>query len=94
MENGSPRGFRFFVQFCAHLSHSPSRWLPLLLDVPGFSGIRIHAGNYPADTQGCILPGYNRKRGMVVNSRAALQNVILEMTAALDRGEEVWITVS
>jgi hypothetical protein len=62
--------------------------------VPGFSGIRIHAGNYPADTQGCILPGYNRKKGMVVNSRAALQQLRFEMTAAQERGEQVWITIS
>jgi hypothetical protein len=74
-------------------SYRFQRWLPLLLDVPGFSGIRIHAGNYPADTQGCILPGYNRKKGMVVNSRSALQKLMLEMTAAFDRGEEVWITI-
>src|SRR5665213_2087036 len=29
---------------------SPSGKLPLLLDVPGFSGIRIHAGNTDKDT--------------------------------------------
>ena len=75
-------------------SYRFQRWLPILLDVPGFSGIRIHAGNYPGGTQGCILPGYNRKKGMVINSRAALQMVMLEMTAALDRGEEVWITIT
>lgn len=69
------------------------RFLPLLLDVPGFSGIRVHAGNYPSDTQGCILVGWNKKRGMVVNSRAALQMLVNLMSAALDRNEEIWITI-
>ena len=69
------------------------RWLPLLVDVPGFNGIRIHSGNYPSDTAGCILPGYNRKKGMVVNSRAALHMLMFEMTAALTRGEEIWLTI-
>lgn len=58
------------------------RWLPLLMDVPQFQGIRIHAGNYPQDTQGCILVGWNRKRGMVVNSRTALQQLMNLLTAA------------
>ena len=68
-------------------------WLPQVREVPGFSGIRFHAGNYPSDTRGCILPGWNRKKGMVVNSRAALQMLMQEMTAALDRDEQIWLTI-
>lgn len=41
------------------LSYSPKfkRVLPEVLNVPFNSGIRIHPGNYPKDTSGCLLPG-------------------------------------
>ena len=43
------------------------RLLPILLNVPGYLGIRIHPGNKPEDTEGCILPGV-QKEFIVINS--------------------------
>lgn len=45
--------------------------LPLLEDVPGFAGIRIHPGNDAGDTDGCILPGLERRPNGVGQSRLA-----------------------
>lgn len=46
--------------------------LPLLLNVPGFEGIRIHSGNTESDTEGCILLGTTRTGDRVLNSRIAM----------------------
>ena len=51
--------------------------LPLLLDVPGFEGIRIHAGNNDEyDSRGCILVGERNAPGMIINSRVTLRRII------------------
>lgn len=68
-------------------------WLPLLIGVPNFEGIRIHAGNYPDDTKGCILVGENKLVGMVVNSRIWLKRIVNRITEARERDETVWITI-
>lgn len=69
------------------------RWLPLLVGVPGFSGIRIHSGNMAADTRGCILVGENTIVGRLTSSRATLTKLITAIMAASDQGEAVWITI-
>ena len=52
------------------LTRSPKfgRPLPVLIDVPGMTGVRIHRGNTVADTRGCIIPGRYVGRGRVVDS--------------------------
>ena len=77
------------------ITRSPKfgQWLPLLLHVPQVTGIRIHAGNTPADTAGCILPGLNRKKGHVLDSTRYVALLKRRIVEAKDRGEGVWITV-
>ncbi len=69
-----------------------NRWLPLLLHVPMFTGVRIHAGNTAEDTAGCILVGRNARPGMVLDSQIWLRR-LLKRLAERPEGEGVWLTV-
>lgn len=65
----SPRfAMRKAYRFC-------SGRLPRLIDVPGFSGILIHAGNTAKDSSGCILVGVNSSKGVLTNSVAMFRQL-------------------
>lgn len=53
------------------LTYSPKykRIMPLINNVKGYSGIRIHSGNTDKDTEGCLLVGKNKEVGKVLESR-------------------------
>lgn len=75
------------------ITHSPRFGveMPLLLDVPGFTGIRIHPGNSARDTEGCLLPGRVRHGESVKESRAAYVDLLAHLRGAAG---PIWLTIT
>lgn len=67
--------------------------LPLLENVKGFSGIRIHTGNTQKDSLGCIIVGQNKVKGQVINSKVTFNKLMPILKNAFDSGEKISITI-
>jgi hypothetical protein len=76
-----------------NFSNRFQRPMPLLLNVPGFLGIRIHSGNTDEDTEGCILVGFTEAENFIGNSKSAFSQLFSKIQTALKQGK-VWMTVS
>lgn len=63
--------------------------MPLINDVKGFEGIRIHSGNTDKDTEGCILVGFNKVKGNVINSRDTYNKLF----SILSKSNNITITI-
>lgn len=79
------------------LTHSPrfKKILPEILNVPNFSGIRIHTGNSSKDTEGCILVGTwdGEKEDWIKDSRIAFNKLMSLLQSAEDKKEIITIIV-
>ena len=65
------------------ITYSPKykKLMPLIENVKGYQGIRIHSGNTHKDTEGCLLVGKNKEVGKVLESRKtfnALYKILTE----------------
>lgn len=85
----------FFQKYARQFGH---KFVPMLLDVPGFDYILIHIGNTVRDTSGCLL--VNRFIGLGTDghytgtdSTSVYKLLYSLMEKALERDEEIWIEV-
>ena len=86
----SPGRYRLILS----MSNRFKKIMPELLNVPMFTGIRIHSGNTAKDTAGCLLVGQTRsvETRSIGRSRAAYKALMLKLTAAVKAGDTINIT--
>jgi hypothetical protein len=88
-ETSIPYGrYRLVIDFSERFQKD----MPHILDVPMFTGIRVHAGNTEVDTEGCLILGLVSEADKVLYSRHAVAHFTRVLESALKKPEAVWIT--
>lgn len=69
------------------ITYSPKykKQMPLINNVKGYSGVRIHSGNTSKDTEGCVLVGLNKEVGKVLDSRKMYNVLFRELVSTKER---------
>lgn len=67
--------------------------VPEILNVKGFSSVRIHPGNRATDTDGCPLVGDNTAVGRLTNSTNRYYELMDKLMEAHERGEEITLEI-
>jgi hypothetical protein len=100
-----PRAVKVYGETCIpagtyniNMTYSPhfGRVMPLLENVPNYSGVRIHSGNDAHDTEGCILVGLAtaiNTNKQLQKSRAAFDLLMPILDKAFDEHDPVTITI-
>ena len=68
------------------------QYMPLLLNVPDYEGVRIHSGNSSKDTLGCVLVGQKKGVDVIGASRLAYK-ALFDKMKAVEKKEKIFITI-
>jgi hypothetical protein len=69
------------------------KMMPILLNVIGWSGIRIHSGNSELDSLGCLLCGTRKLSNRITESTIATNKLYAKIEAAKKQGQRIFITI-
>jgi hypothetical protein len=67
--------------------------LPEVLNVPGYTGVRIHGGVTEKHTLGCILVGTHHEGDQLRGSKDAMTELMALLSTVLEGGEQVWLEI-
>lgn len=70
------------------------KMMPILLNVAGYSGIRIHVGNSEIDSLGCLLPCSKYSKNLGIGSTVATNKLYAKIEAAKKEGRKIFITIT
>jgi hypothetical protein len=68
-------------------------FMPILLNVKGYAGIRIHKGNTEIDSLGCLLCGTRKITNRITESTLATKNLYAKIENAKKQGQRIYITI-
>jgi hypothetical protein len=81
--------YEVIINFSNHFQ----QYMPLLLKVPGYEGVRIHSGNKSTDSEGCILVGSSKSLNFIGNSRATYKTLFAKMKK-VEKKEKIFINIT
>jgi hypothetical protein len=76
-----------------NFSNRFQKYMPLLIDVPNYAGVRIHPGNKSADTEGCILVGSSKSLNFIGGSRVTYASLFARMKK-VEKKEKIFINIT
>lgn len=68
-------------------------FMPRLLNVPGYEGILIHRGINQYSSAGCLIVGWNKIKGQVIDSQKAFEGLYKKLRKAADANETITIEI-
>ena len=78
---------------CSYYWEKHACYVPMLLRVPGFTGILMHNGMTADHSEGCVLLGKNNIIGRLDGDRVYMDALAARVMACEKRGEKVTVEI-